>query len=153
MSTTSFDTLGFSETLREAGMPEAQAKALSHALQNQFVSELVTKQDLRSAVDELRVEFRSETQSLRTELQSEIRSSRTELQSEIQSSRTELQAEIQSSRDESRSGLQLCRAEFRSEIQLLRADIRQLEQKLTIRLGAIVVVALGAFTTLSKLIA
>jgi len=98
VSATTFDTLKFSETLREAGMPEAQAKALSHALQDQFVSELATKQDLRSAVDELR-------------------------------------------------------GKIRSELQSLRAEMRQLEQKLTIRLSAIVVVALGAFTTLSKLIA
>jgi len=149
VSATTFDTLRFSETLREAGMPEAQAKALSHALQDQFVSELVTKQDLRSAVDELR----SEIQQVRDELGSKIRSVHDELGSEIRSVRAELGSEIQSSREESRSGMQSLRAETRSEFQLLRAEMRQLEQKLTIRLSAVVVVALGAFTTLTKLIA
>lgn len=119
MPAITFDTLRFSETLRDAGMPEAQAKALSHALQDQFISQLVTKQDLRSGLDELRVEFRSGIQSLRAELG---------------------------------SGIQSSRVESRSEIQLLRAEIRQIEPRLTIRLGGIVVVALGAFTALSKLI-
>lgn len=63
LSTATFDTLKFSETMRESGMPEAQAKALSQAL---------------------------------------------------------------------------------------RADIQQIEPRLTIRLGGIVVVALGAFTALSR---
>lgn len=130
MPAITFDTLRFSETLRDAGMPEAQAKALSHALQDQFISQLVTKQDLRSGLDELRVEFRSGIQSLRGELGPDIQSLRAELGSGIQSSRVE----------------------SRSEIQLLRAEIRQIEPRLTIRLGGIVVVALGAFTALSKLI-
>lgn len=130
MPAITFDTLRFSETLRDAGMPEAQAKALSHALQDQFISQLVTKQDLRSGLDELRVEFRSGIQSLRGELGPDIQSLRAELGSGIQSSRVE----------------------SRSEIQLLRAEIHQIEPRLTIRLGGIVVVALGAFTALSKLI-
>ena len=94
VSTATFDTLKFSETMREAGMPEAQAKALSQGLL-EVTSALVTRQDLRAAVEELRGELRLETQSV-------------------------------------------------------RAEIQQLEQKLTIRLGGIVVVALGAFTALSR---
>lgn len=94
MSTATFDTLKFSETMRESGMPEAQAKALSQALL-EVTSELPTRQDLRAAVEELRSELRSESQSL-------------------------------------------------------RAEIQQIEPRLTIRLGGIVVVALGAFTALSR---
>ncbi|MBW7925170.1 MAG: DUF1640 domain-containing protein [Burkholderiaceae bacterium] len=94
MSTATFDTLKFSETMRESGMPEAQAKALSQALL-EVTSELPTRQDLRAAVEELRNELRSESQSL-------------------------------------------------------RAEIQQIEPRLTIRLGGIVVIALGAFTALSR---
>ncbi len=80
--------------MRESGMPEAQAKALSQALL-EVTSELPTRQDLRAAVEELRNELRSESQSL-------------------------------------------------------RAEIQQIEPRLTIRLGGIVVIALGAFTALSR---
>ncbi|MCZ7559532.1 MAG: hypothetical protein M5U30_05290 [Burkholderiaceae bacterium] len=40
-----------------------------------------------------------------------------------------------------------------AEIQALRAELRAIEPRLAIRLGGIVVVALGAFTALSKWIA
>lgn len=76
-------------------MPEAQAKALSQALQEaQSTSHFVTKHDLRESV-----------------------------------------------------------AEHRLEMQSFREAIRGIEPRLTIRLGGIDVLALGAFTALSKWIA
>lgn len=108
MTTATFDTLRFSESMRASGMPETQAKALSQALL-EVTSELVTRQDLRAAVEELRGELRLETQSVRADVQVGLQS--------------------------------------------VRSEIQQLEQKLTIRLGGIVVVALGAFTALSGWIA
>lgn len=150
MSAAAFDTLTFSETLREAGMPEAQAKALSHALQEQFVSRLVTKSDLRTEMQGLRVELRSEMQELRAELRSELQELRAELQSDMQSVRADLHSGLQSVRAELHSGLQSVRAHSDSGLQSLRAEIQQMELKLTSRLGGIVVVALGAFTALSK---
>lgn len=157
MSAAAFDTLTFSETLREAGMPEAQAKALSHALQEQFVSRLVTKSDLRTEMQGLRVELRSEMQELRAELQSDVQSVRAEVQSvraELHSGLQSLHADshsgLQSLRADLHSGLQSVRAHSDSGLQSLRAEIQQMELKLTIRLGGIVVVALGAFTALSK---
>lgn len=112
MSAATFDTLKLSETLREAGMPEVQAKALSQALQ-ETLSAFVTKRDLRDAVDELRADFRFEMQSLRGDVKADLQTVRGELQS-------------------------------------IRADMREIEPRLTIRVGSIVVVALGAFTALSK---
>lgn len=90
-----FDTLKFVETLREAGVPEAQAKAMSQAMRDAHeTAALVTGRDLREAT-----------------------------------------------------------LTIGAEIQALRAEVRAIEPRLTIRLGGIVVVALGAFTALSKWIA
>ena len=90
-----FDTLKFVETLREAGVPEAQAKAMSQAMRDAHeTAELVTRRDLREATTTIG-----------------------------------------------------------ADIQALRADLRAIEPRLTIRLGGIVVVALGAFTALSRWIA
>ncbi|MFO1300131.1 MAG: DUF1640 domain-containing protein [Burkholderiaceae bacterium] len=90
-----FDTLKFVETLREAGVPEAQAKAMSQAMRDAHeTAELVTRRDLREATTTIG-----------------------------------------------------------ADIQTLRAELRAIEPRLTIRLGGIVVVALGAFTALSKWIA
>jgi len=90
-----FDTLKFVETLREAGVPEAQAKAMSQAMRDAHeTAERVTRRDLREATTTIG-----------------------------------------------------------ADIQTLRAELRAIEPRLTIRLGGIVVVALGAFTALSKWIA
>ncbi len=86
-----FDTLKSVETLREAGIPEAQAKAMSQAMRDAHeAAELVTGRDLGEAT-----------------------------------------------------------MTIGAEIQALRAELRAIEPRLTIRLGGIVVVALGAFTALS----
>ena len=106
MAAVTFDTLKFVETLREAGVPETQAKAISQAVRDAHeTAELVTNRDLREA-----------STAIRTDMQA-------------------------------------MRAEIQSDMQLLRADVRALEPRLTIRLGSIVVVALGAFTALSKWVA
>lgn len=106
MAAVTFDTLKFVETLREAGVPETQAKAISQAVRDAHeTAELVTNRDLREA-----------STAIRTDMQA-------------------------------------MRAEIQSDMQLLRADVRALEPRLTIRFGGIVVVALGAFTALSKWVA
>ncbi|RPH63540.1 MAG: DUF1640 domain-containing protein [Burkholderiales bacterium] len=106
MAAVTFDTLKFVETLRAAGLPEAQARAISLAVRDaQETAELITSRDLREAT----AAIRADVHSLRAEIQSDMQSSRSEL--------------------------------------------RALEPRLTIRLGGIVVVALGAFTALSKWIA
>lgn len=56
MATTTFDTHQFIRTLKESGIPENQAEAISTAIKTaQNEQELVTKQDLALAVKELGV--------------------------------------------------------------------------------------------------
>jgi len=114
MVAVTFDTLKFVETLREAGMPEAQARAISRALRDAHeTADLATNRDLREAG-------------------------------------TAIRTGMQAMRAEIRSDMQAIRAEVQSDIQSLRAEVRALEPRLTLRLGGAVVVALGAFTALSK---
>ncbi len=163
MSSANFDTLKLSETLREGGLPEVQAKAVSQALQ-ETLSEFATKRDLRDAVEELRSGFRFEMREFRGEVRSELQLFRSEIESYLQSLRSEVESHLQSFRSEIGSDQQSFRSEvkadmqkMRSEIDLgfesMRAEMRQIEPRMTIRLGGIVVVALGAFTALSKWIA
>lgn len=54
MSTITFDTLKFTKRLKESGLPEAQAEAISEAfIDAQGQLDLVTKQDLEIAVKTL----------------------------------------------------------------------------------------------------
>ena len=58
MSHITFDTLKFVETLKEAGMEEKQAKAISTAYKNASEDqELVTKQDMSMALAEMKYDL------------------------------------------------------------------------------------------------
>ena len=94
-----FDTLKFVETLISAGMPAEQAKAcvevqkevLEEAFENNFMGlatekELIlTKNELKLDIAEVRNELKSEIAELRSELKTEIAAVRSELKSEIKS--------------------------------------------------------------------
>ena len=90
MTATTFDTHKFVRRLKEAGLPELQAEAISEAFRDaQAEAELATKQDI---------------------------------------------------------------AELRHEIELLRRDLKDLESRMTIRLGVMLVAAVGVVATLVKLL-
>jgi hypothetical protein len=48
-----FDTLGYTKRLREGGVPNPQAEAHAEAARDFIMIELVTKQDLQTAIDTL----------------------------------------------------------------------------------------------------
>jgi len=80
MATVTFDTLKFVETLKEAGVPERQAKAFSTAVQESHeAAELATKTDLR----EYESAIRGDLEKLETVLRYEIKELKTALRHEM----------------------------------------------------------------------
>ena len=59
MSTATFDTLGYFEKLKAAGVPETQAKAQVEVLREIIEDKLATKQDLRELEYRLTLRFGS----------------------------------------------------------------------------------------------
>ena len=57
MSTITFDTLKFVEHLREAGVPEAQAKAMSDA-QKELLTEIFEQKELATKTDIKEIELK-----------------------------------------------------------------------------------------------
>ena len=55
MTTTTFDTLGYFEKLKAAGMPEAQAKVQADTLREIIDDKLATKTDLRELETRLNI--------------------------------------------------------------------------------------------------
>ena len=53
MTTTTFDTLGYFEKLKAAGVPEEQAKVQANAIREVIEDKLVTKAELASQLKEL----------------------------------------------------------------------------------------------------
>jgi len=64
MSAITFDTLKFVETLKEAGIPDNQAKAQSEALKEVLNTEVATKHD----ITELDLKIESRFEKLKGEL-------------------------------------------------------------------------------------
>ena len=66
MSSVTFDTLQFVQTLTESGFDQKQAEGVARALRNvQNETEYVTKSDIK----ELELTLKAEVQSIRTEMQ------------------------------------------------------------------------------------
>src|SRR5262245_52675413 len=118
MGAVPFDTLRLARSLEGAGFSPQQAGDTAEALaEGMSGAELATTADIVG---------------VRTELKAEIAALRGELKAEIAALRSELKAEIAAVRAE----IAAARSELKADIELLRRDI-------TIRLGSMLVVAVG----------
>lgn len=128
-----FDTLAFAKKLRGAGYTDAQAEALAEAqvevFQQMLESTLATKDDIKEVKAEIN-EVKAEIKALKTELQAEIGQVRSGLQAEIIQVKTELQAEIGQ----------------------VRSEIAQAVKDMKIWFGSMLVVAVTAIATLTKVL-
>jgi uncharacterized protein involved in exopolysaccharide biosynthesis len=120
-----FDTLKLARALRDkAGFSQEHAEATADALADAVSEQVATKQDIR--------DVGTEVEALRSEIQAEFAAVRSEMQAEFAAVRSEMQAEF---------------AAVRSEIAALRGDMvagfRDVEQRMTIRLGGMLVVLAG----------
>ena len=97
MAVATFDTLKFANSLKAAGLPdkqaEAEAAAISEALAANF-KDLVTKEDLKNELLQLRTELKNDGLQLRTELKSDIRETEQRLNAKIEGSEQRLNAKI-----------------------------------------------------------
>lgn len=118
MATAPFDTLKLARALRDrAGFSQEHAEAAADALAEAVTDEIATKHDIRdlhAGLDALRTEMRSELAAIRSEMTSEFAAIRAEMASEFAAIRAEL-----------------------------TAGLRDVEQRMTIRLGGMLVVVTG----------
>ena len=125
-----FDSLGYAKRLRDGGVAPDQAETHAEAARDFIMAELVTKSDLLATKQELRTSI--------TELQSDIRATEQRLQKELHNTKQELQTEIH------------------NNVETLKTSIETLKEtltlRLTVRLGAMLVIAIGALATVLKLV-
>lgn len=133
--TVSFDTLSFAKRLTEAGEKPAVAEAHAMALKEFVMDAIATKADIsdlgRSIGEEIQ-DVRDEIADVRVETRGEFAKVRNEI-----SGLTERFA---------------TKDELRHEVGLLRKDIDAMGLKLTVRMGGMLAVAVGAVATLGKVI-
>ena len=125
MAAITFDSLDYFEKLKDAGVPEAQAKVQANALQTALNrhdeasrKELATRGDLQ----DVRSELKEEIQNVRTELKEDIQNVR----NEIQDVRTELKEDIQDVRLE----VEKVRAQSRESELRLQAEIEKVRKEI-----------------------
>jgi hypothetical protein len=137
-----FDSLGYAKRLRDGGVPRDQAEAHAEAARDFIMVELATKADLLPIKADLQVVkadlqvVKADLLAMKQELQAEFRGRATELRGTI----TELEGKLQGSI-----------TELRGSVVELRNSIDTQGLRLTVRLGAMIVVGIGALAAILKL--
>ena len=151
--TVSFDTLSFAKRLTEAGEKPAVAEAHAMALKEFVMDTIATKGDIRDLSRSVGGEIedvREEIQDLRNEI-GDVRGEAKEFREEVRQEFGAVRGEIASLRKEFAERF-ATKDELHTEIGLLRKDIDAMGLKLTVRMGGMLVVAVGAVATLGKVL-
>ena len=157
-----FDTHAFVKRLTGAGMPEDQAEVLANG-QADLYERLVTKEHfeftLKHELEKLRAELKHDNEQVRAELkhdndkvQANLEQVRAELKHDIETLRAELKHDIEQVRAELKLDIEKLRADLEQKFNQQEAAIREMEQKLTIRLGTLLVIGVTVMTLLDKLL-
>ncbi len=139
-----FDSLSYANKLEEVGFTREQAEVQATILTDYMDSTLVSKKDMINSTNDLkrdiegvRAELKRDIEELRTELKRDI----AETHVKIEACRTELKRDI---------------AETHVKIEALRMEmnlkIDQLGDRMTIKLGSIMVVGIAAMVAIQKLL-
>jgi hypothetical protein len=144
MKAANFDSLSYANRLKAAGMDgdlaEVQASAMTEVIQDHFHN-LSTKQEVQQLSLDLRKEIQLQGQDLRKEIQLQGQ----DLRKEMQLLGQDLRKEMQLLGQDLRKDMQLLRLEVEKDMQLL-------EQRMVIKLGSLMVLAIGVVATVVKLV-
>ena len=130
MATLTFDTHAFVKELTQAGMPEEQAEVLARSQAMLIDEKLATKQDLK----ELELRLKRDIQELKRDMK--------ELETRLVRDMQEMEANLK--RDMKELEMRLTRDMQEMELRL--------KHDLTVRLGSMMVVAIGVVAALVKLL-
>ena len=159
-----FDTHAFVKRLTQAGMPEDQAEVLANG-QSDLYERLVTKEyfqfTLNHELEKLRAELKHDIEKVQANLE-KVQANLEQGQANLEQGQAELKHDIEKVRAELKHDIEKLRAELKLDIEKLRADleqkfnqqeaaIREMEHKLTIKLGSIVVIGITVLSLLDKL--
>lgn len=134
----SFDTLRAANRLRdEAGFNEVQAAVLVDTFAAGFAERFPTKRDLKGVETALR----GDMEKMETALRGDMERMETALRSEVKRVETSLE-KVETS----------LRGEIETLATSVRSDMRDLEHRMTIRLGGLMVLGMGVLLTLQRLL-
>jgi len=145
----SFDTLRAANRLRdEAGFNEVQAAVLVDTFAAGFAERFPTKRDLKGVETALR----GDMEKMETALRGDMEKMETALRGDMEKMETALRGEVK----RVETSLEKVETSLRGEIETLattvRTDMRDLEHRMTIRLGGLMVLGMGVLLTLQRLL-
>ncbi|MGX7703624.1 coiled-coil domain-containing protein [Methylobacterium sp. Gmos1] len=165
MTAVAFDTLKFARALRErAHLSAEQAEGLSEVFAEAVQGGLPTRADLQGLEGSVKAEFvavrsevaafqaetrgefaavRAELAAFKAETRNEFASVRAEMKAEFAAVRQEMKTEFAAVRSEMKTEFAAVRSEMKTEFAAVRSDMKLLEQRMTIKLGAMLVALVG----------
>lgn len=156
-----FDTLGAATRLRqEAGFSEDQARVLVDTFAQCVDESLATKRHVKETEEALRREMQQLEASLRGDMAS-LRGDMASLRGDLEQTEASLRGDLEQTEASLRREITALRADLEKTAlgddlekteKSLRADMRALEQRMTIKLGGIVGLALGILVALEALV-
>ena len=140
MSGFAFDTHTFVKHLTRAGMDEQQAEALVE-FQVQLINDsLATKQDIEA----LRLATKQDIEEVKRDIEALRLATKRDIE--------EVKRDIEALRLTTEQSIEALRLETKKDIAALKTDMQKMELRLTLRLGSVIVAAMGVFATLIKLL-
>ena len=136
MSRFAFDTHTFVKCLTRAGMDEQQAEALVECQVRLINDSLATKQDIE--------EVKRDIEEIKRDIE--------EVKRDIEALRLATKQDIEALRLATEQSIEALRLETKKDIAALKTDMQKMELRLTLRLGSVIVAAMGVFATLIKLL-
>jgi hypothetical protein len=124
------------DALVSINVPNDKARAVVDAMERDMGTALATKADLHLLRQELTFSMNTDVQSVRQELKGDLQSLRQDLKADIGALRQEM-------RDEN--------AQIRQDIALIHKEMEFLATSITVRLGSVMVLALGVMFAALKL--
>ena len=134
-----FDTHAFVKRLTKAGMPEDQAEVLANG-QADLYERLVTKEHLEQKLGALELTLRNELEKVKAALKHELDQHKAANQQALKELELTLKHELET-----------LKHQLETNNTELKRDNKEMEQKLTIKLGAIVVIGITVLSVLDKL--
>ena len=144
MSTPIFDKMTYIDTLKAGGVDERQARAQAAALEVALRDSVATSSELKETKNALQQQIAETT----NELKREIADTANELRKEIAETTGELRKEIA----DVKVGLEKEIADVEHSVALLRKDMEGMENRMTVRLGGLIVLATGVLAVLMKIL-
>ena len=148
-----FDTHAFVKRLTQAGMPEDQAEVLANG-QSDLYERLVTKEyfqfTLNHELEKLRAELKHDIEKVQANLE-QVKANLEQVKAELKRDIEKLRAELKLDIEKLRADLEQKFNQQEAAIRKQEAAIKEMEHKLTIKLGSIVVIGITVLSLLDKL--